>query len=91
MDDSFTNTHNYYLQDYMVDDVRISRFNDDYNQEIYNIKNYLHKHGNAIQTELTKLYDLAEFHTGMKNENELFLLIIMTLFLIPSVIINRKG
>ena len=91
MDGSFTNRHNYYLQNYIVDNVVISRFNDDYNQEIYNIKNYLHKHGNCIQTELTKLYALAEYNTGMKNENELFLLIIMSLFLIPSVLINRKG
>lgn len=91
MDGSFTNRHNYYLQNYIVDNVVISRFNDDYDQEIYNIKNYLHKHGNCIQTELTKLYALAEYNTGMKNENELFLLIIMSLFLIPSVLINRKG
>lgn len=91
LDDSFSNEGSYYLQDYVVDDMVISRFNDDYWQEIYNIKNYLHKHGNCIQTELTKLYDLAEYNTGIKNENELFLLIIMSLFLLPSILINRKG
>lgn len=91
LDGSFNNRHNYYLQPYIMDGVVISRFNDDYEQELYNIKNYLHKHGNAIQVELTKLYDLAEFNTGLKNENELFLLIIMSLFLIPSVLINRRG
>lgn len=91
LDNSFKNIHNYYLKDYVVDNVTISRFNDDYDQELYNIKNYLHKHGKAIQIELSKLYYLAEFNTTMKNENELFFLIIMVLFLIPSVLIIRKG
>ena len=43
LDGSFGNRHNYYLQPYVVDGVVISRFNDDYEQELYNIKNYLHK------------------------------------------------
>lgn len=89
-DGSFTNPHNYYLQDYVKDDVVISRFNDEYEQELYNIRTYLHKHGNAIQTELTKLYDLAEFNTSIKNENELLLLIMVALFLVPSILINRR-
>lgn len=91
LDDSFSSMYNYYLQDYIVDDVTISRFNDNYDQELYIIRNYLHKHGNAIQSELTKLYDLAEFNSSLKNENELFLLVIMVLFLVPSILINRKG
>ncbi len=91
MDDSMSSMYNYYLQDYMMDDVTINRFNADYNQELYIIRTYLHKHGNSIQTELTKLYDLAEYNSSMKNENELFLLVIMVLFLVPSILINRKG
>ena len=91
LEGDFTNVHNYYLQAYIVDNVIINRFNDDYNQEIYNINNYLHKHGIIIQTELTKLYDSTEFNTGMKNENELFLLFILALFLVPSVFISRRG
>lgn len=87
----FRNPHNYYLEDYVVDDVVISRFNDDYEQELYNIRNYLHKHGRAMQTELSKLYDLCKWNTGLQNERELFLLMIMILFLLPSVMINRKG
>ena len=90
-DGSFSRAGNYYLLDYEKDGVIISRFNDKYEQELYNIRTYLHKHGNIIQTELTKLYDLAEYNTSIKNENELFLLIIMTLFLVPSFLINRKG
>lgn len=89
-DGSFTNPHNYYLQDYTKDDVVISRFNDEYEQELYNIRTYLHKHGKAIQTELTKLYKLAEFNTSLNNENELLLLIILALFLVPSILINRR-
>lgn len=91
LDDSFSNIHNYYLMDYVQDNVTVSRFNDDYDQELYTIRTYLHKHGNVIQTELTKLYDTAEYNTSLKNENQLFLLIIMMLFLVPSIIINRKA
>ena len=75
----------------MKDNVTVSRFNDQYEQELYTIRTYLHKHGNVIQIELTKLYDLAEYNTSLKNENELFLLIIMMLFLVPSILINRKA
>lgn len=91
LDGSFSNIHNYYLQDYTKDGVVISRFNDIYEQEIYNIRTYLHQHGNAIQTELTKLYDMAEFNSSLKNEKELMLLVALVLFLLPSVLINRKG
>lgn len=90
-DDSFSNPKNYYLLDYEREGETISRFNDDYEQELYNIKVYLHKHGKAIQTELTKLYDLTEYDTSMKNYNELFLLVVMLLFLTPSFLINRRG
>lgn len=91
MDDSYTNPHNYYLQDYVKDNVTVSRFNNQYDQELYTIRTYLHKHGNVIQTELTKFYDSAEYDTSLRNENELFLLIIMMLFLVPSILINRKA
>ena len=91
LDGSFSNVRNYYLRDYVVDDVVISRFNDNYDQEIYNIRNYLHNHGNCIQIELTKLYHLAEYNTGMENEKEWFLLVIMSLVLLPALLINRKG
>lgn len=90
-DNSRTNPHNYYLQDIQKGDYVISRFNDTYEQEIYNIKTYLYKHGDAIQTELSKLYDLSKYDTSIKNEKELLLLIIMILFSIPSILIVRKG
>lgn len=89
-DGSFENPHNYYLQDYIRDDIVISRFNEEYEQELYTIRTYLHKHGNVIQQELTKLYDSAEFNTSIKNENELLLVIILVLFLVPSILINRR-
>lgn len=89
-DGSFANPHNYYLQDYERDNVIVSRFNDEYEQELYTIRTYLHKHGSAISIELTKLYDLAEYNTSLKNENELLLLIMMLLFLVPSILINRR-
>lgn len=91
MDGSFSNIHNYYLQDYTKDGTVISRFNDVYEQELYTIRTYLHRHGNAIQTELTKLYDLTQFNSSLGNEKELMLLAVLVLFLLPSVLINRKG
>ncbi len=91
MDGSFTNPHNYYLQDYEKDDRIISRFNDRYDQELYIIRTYFHKHGQAIQTELSKLEIIAVYDTSIRNENELLLLILLSLFLIPSLLINRKG
>lgn len=90
-DDSFANPHNYYLQDYEKDGVVIKRFNDNYQQELYNIKTYLHRHGNSIQIELTKLYDLAECDTSVRNDKELLLFAVLLLFFVPSLLINRKG
>ena len=90
-DGSFTNLHNYYLQDYMKNGVVISRFNDNYEQEIYNIKNYIHHHNTVIQGELSKLMKSAKYNSSIKNENELFLIMIMVLFLVPSFYINKKG
>lgn len=81
---------NYYLQDYKKGGVIISRFNDDYNQELYNIKTYLSLHGSAIQRELSGLKTLCTVTTGYKGQMTLFLIIVMILFLIPSIIINRK-
>ena len=89
-DDSFSNPHNYYLMDYVQGGVTLNRFNDNYDQELYNIRTYLHKHGKTIQTELTKLYDLAEYDTSVRSENGLLLLIVMTLFIVPSLLINRR-
>lgn len=90
-DGSFTNPHNYYLMDYVQDGVTISRFNDKYDQEIYIMRTYLHKHGGIIQTELTKLYKLTKYDTSVRGENGLLLLIIMILFFVPSLLIDRKG
>ena len=90
-DGSFTNPHNYYLADYVQDGVTVNRFNDKYDQEIYIIRTYLHKHGNSIQTELTKLYKLTKYDTSVRGENGLLLLMIMILFLVPSLLINRRG
>lgn len=91
-DDSQQNWHNYYLLDYLdEDDMLVSRFNDNYDQELYNIKVYLYKHGKAMETELRILEKSTVYDTSIRNENELFLVIIMLLFFMPSVMIIRKG
>ncbi len=89
LDNSHTNPHNFYLNDYTVDGTTISRFNDDYQQELYTIKLYLSRHGRAIPLELQKLYDSADAATGLWAEKELFLLLVLVLFLLPSIVVNR--
>ncbi|WP_324825847.1 CotH kinase family protein [Sinanaerobacter sp. ZZT-01] len=89
-DDSFLNPHNYYLQDFIKDNVIINRFNDSYNQEIYNIKTYLRKHGKIMQVELSKLYRLTETDSSIKDEKELILVVVLLLFFVPAILINRK-
>ena len=85
------NYRNYYLEDYLLDDMVVSRFNDNYDQEIYTIKVYLEKHGKAIATQLKDLEKMSVWDTSYRSENKLMLLLIMVLFLIPSVLIFRKG
>lgn len=90
-DDTFSNNGNYYLLDYEKEGVTLSRVHNNYEQELYTIRTYLHKHGKVIQTELTKLYKLTECNTSIKNENELLLVIVMILFLTPAFLINRRA
>ena len=90
-EDSGKNIHNYYLQDYVKDGVTISRFNDNYNQEIYTIKNYLHQHSLIIQEQLTKLNLSAKYDTSLRSENGLFLFMVLILFFVPSFLINKRG
>lgn len=91
-DDSGRLPGNYYLNDYLDDDLMlVDRFNDNYDQEIYTIKVYLDKHGRAMQTELQILEKSVTRDTSVRNERELFLLIILILFFLPSVMVIRKG
>lgn len=85
------NYRNYYLEDYVLDGTVVSRFNDRYDQEIYTIRVYLEKHGKAIATQLKNLEKMCVWDTSYRSENKLMLLFIMVLFLVPSVLIIRKG
>ncbi len=90
-DDSRQNWHNYYLFDYLDEEnTLVNRFNDNYDQEIYNIKTYLYKHGRAMQTQIRLLEKSTVYDTSVRGENKLFLLIVMVLFFMPSVLIIRK-
>lgn len=89
-DSSGENWHNYYLLDYQEGDMVISRFNDNYDQEIYNIKTYLHKHGNSLATELVKLEKSSVYNTSLGNRRELFLMLIMILFFVPAIMLIRR-
>lgn len=90
LDDSGANPGNYYLTDYQLNGERISRFNDNYDQEIYNIKVYLSRHGKVIQSEITALEDDATVTSGIAGQVTLILIMVCVLFFIPSIIINRK-
>lgn len=91
-DDSGSMPGNYYLQDYVDDDLMlVDRFNDNYDQEIYTIKVYLDKHGRAMETELQTLERSVTCDTSVTNERELFLLIVLILFFLPSIMVIRKG
>jgi len=81
---------NYYLQGYLIDGIAVSRMNDNYDQEIYNIRNYLHKHALVIQDSLTKLYDSTEFNTSPGGYNVYFLILLFAVFSVPSLIINQR-
>ena len=90
-DGSGENWHNYILQSYERDGMVIDRFNDNYDQEIYNIKVYLHKHGKFIGPELRVLERTTCFDSSLGNRRELFLCLVMILFFVPAVMLLRKG
>ena len=90
-DNSAANIHNYYLRPYTREGVDIERFNDEYRQELYNLRVYLSRHGNAIPIEVKKLYDSATITTGLRSENALFLAVVLLLLVTPSFLINKRG
>ena len=91
-DDSGENWHNYYLQDYIDDDgTQVSRFNDDYVQEIYNIKVYLHKHGRAMETQLRYLEESVVYDTSVWSKKELLLMGILIFFFLTVAVLLRRG
>lgn len=80
----------YKLQPYVKGGVTIDRMNTQYEQELYTIRTYLSIHGQKIQPELTLLEKDCTVTTGIKGEKTLYLMICLILFLIPSILINRK-
>ena len=90
-DGSGENWHNYTLLSYEKNGMLVERFNDNYDQEIYNIKVYLHKHGKFIGTELRVLERTTCFDSSLGNRRELFLCLVMILFFVPAVMLLRKG
>jgi hypothetical protein len=89
-DSSYSHAGSYYLNDYTKEGVVISRYNDNYDQEIYNLKTYLSIHGRSIQPELTILRGECTVTSGFKGEMTLMLIITCALFAVPSILINRK-
>lgn len=81
----------YHLNDYETDGMLISRFNDDYDHEIYNLKTYLKLHGDQMQTEITYLKGSAVFDTTKARYQNVLYISIMALLMVPALLIGRKG
>ena len=69
----------------------LSRFTDDYLDEIYVIKSFIQKHGKMVQVDLGKLFEGAEYDTSVGGIRELLLIAALLLLIIPSYLIQRKG
>ncbi|SFU78755.1 CotH kinase family protein [Butyrivibrio sp. M55] len=91
LDPTEDNPGNYHLAPYEKDGVTLSRFTDDYVDEIYVIKNFLQKHGEVMQVDLGKLLAGAEYDTSVGGIRELLLIAALLLLIIPSYLIQRKG
>ena len=91
LDPTDDNSGNYHLASYEKDGVTLSRFTDDYMDEIYVIKNFIQKHGKVIQVDLGYILDSAEYDTSVEGIRELLLIAALLLLIIPSYLIQRKG
>jgi len=91
LDPTSDNPGNYHLEPYEKENVTLSRFTDEYMDEIYVIKNFIQKHGQVIQTELGGLLDSAKIDTSVGGIRELLLIATLMLLIIPSYLIQRKG
>lgn len=91
LDPTQDNPGNYHLASYEKDGVTLSRYTDEYMDEIYVIKNFIQKHGKIVQVDLGGLLDGAEFDTSVEGIRELLLIAALMLLIIPSYLIQRKG
>lgn len=91
MDETGEIKGSYQLNDYEFGEFTVSRFNDSYEHEIYNIKTYLKVHGDVIQTEITKLMDSATFDTKKDMNQEVIFLMVLALLMTPALLVNRRG
>ncbi|MBO4911656.1 MAG: CotH kinase family protein [Butyrivibrio sp.] len=91
LDPTEDNPGNYHLASYEKDGVTLSRYTDDYMDEIYVIKNFIQKHGKIIQVDLGSLLEGAEYDTSVEGIRELLLIAALLLLIIPSYLIQRKG
>ena len=90
-DDSNKNAGNFQLQSYIRDGVLLKRLSDEYTEEIYVIKKYISEHGSVIKNDLKKWEGTAKLDTTTGGLPALLFLAMMTLLLLPSYLISRKG
>lgn len=80
----------YKLKPYLKEGMLIDRMNTVYEQELYTIRTYLRIHGDVIQKELSAFEEDCKITSGIRGEMVILLFVTCILFLIPSVLINRK-
>lgn len=80
----------YILRPYIKGGITLSRMNTEYTQELYTIRTYLSIHGSNIQSELSRLKEYCRVTSGIKGEMPILLIVCMILFILPSIIINRR-
>ena len=81
----------YDLQGYRDGTIWITRFTDNYDTQLYNIKTYLHKHSKAIETQLSGIRADTHYNTHITVHNAVFFFMVLCLFFVPSILINRKA
>ena len=91
LDGSGENPKNYNLEAYLKDGVLLQRFNDDYEEEINVIKKFFYEHSTVIQNDLTQWMGVSKYDTSVGSISELLFLAMLTMLLLPSYLIQRKG
>ena len=81
----------YYLYPYQIGDETLNRFTDRYEQEIIVMKEFIHKHGQAIAEDLMRLGMGAKLDSKGEGVRGFLLFAAMSVLLISSYLIAKRG
>ena len=91
MDNTDENPKNYHLLSVERDGFILDRSTDEYMQEIYVIKKYIHEHSISIKGAIKQWEGTAQMDTSSEGLGGLFFILLLLVILLPSYIIQRKG